>query len=140
MRIRAARREHLAWLVRRTDCHFSPVAKGVEAVDDSGRILGMVVFDAWTENAAQAHMAVDAPIAWRGLLPFALGYLFLEAKKGVLLGAISSQNTRSLRFARHVGLVELTRIKDGAAEGDDLVLLELRKENCRYLHGQRKAA
>jgi hypothetical protein len=111
----------------------------VEVVDAQGAIRGMVVFDNWTANAAQAHMAVDTPIAWRRLLPAALGYVF--ASRGVLLGVTPAKREAALRFLQHAGFREVLRVKDGCEEGEDLVFTELRREEWlrqqrRSIHGE----
>lgn len=141
MRVQAAPPAHFPWLEERTGCVLTRNARAIEAVDDSGRVRGMVAFDAWTSNSVQAHMAVDAPVVWRALLPAAMDYAFRQAGKGLLLGIIPSHNARSVGFTRHVGFREAYRVPDGWALGDDLVVMELRREECRWLrkearHGQ----
>jgi hypothetical protein len=140
VRARATTPEALAWLEARTGLFLSRAAEGVAAVDTRGLIRGVVAFEGWTKNACQAHMAADAPIAWRVLLRAAFEYVFEQAGKGVIFAAIPAHNIPSLRFAKHVGLVEVYRLRDGWDAGDDLVELELRKEHCRWLSSQRKAA
>lgn len=138
--IEAAPPPDFLWLQRRTGCALTSDFNAIRATNALGHVLGMVGFCDWTENSVQAHMAVDAPVVWRELLPAAFRYAFEERGRGILLGVIPSHNLRSIRFAKHVGLVETFRIKDGWSSGDDLVLLEMRRENCRWLTGQRKAA
>lgn len=123
----------LAWLEERVGVTLTSSARGIAAVDAAGRIRGMIAYDAWTENSVQAHMAVDSPIAWRALVRPTFSYPFLEAGRGVLLGLIRASNTASLRTAIHLGLEEVARIRDGVAVGEDLVLMQLRRENCRWL-------
>lgn len=95
----------------------------------------MVGFDGWTENACQAHMAVDTPVAWRSLLPAAFEYPFRECNRGLILAAIPSHNTKSWGLALHFGFRVAHVVRDGWAVGDDLVLLEMRREDCRFLKG-----
>lgn len=131
----ATTRADLAWLVDRTQCNITSEMRGIKAVDRAGKIRGMVGYDSWTENSVQAHMAVDTPVAWRALLPAVFVYPFLECKKGVLLGVIPSHNTASWGMAKHLGFEVKYAVRDGWARGDDLLLLELRREKCRYLQG-----
>lgn len=139
MRVQAAQPSHFAWLVERTSCAPTRGFRAIEAVDASGRIRGMVGYDCWTENAVQAHMAVDTPVAWRSLIPAVFEYPFLQARKGILLAIIPAGNRKSVRLASHFGFHETHRVRDGWATGEDLLLLELRREDCGWL-GQRKAA
>lgn len=140
MKVGAASREDFAWLEEHAGCALDEESSAVKAVDTRGRIRGMVGFESWTHNSVQAHMAVDTPIAWRALLPAALGYVFEEAGRGVLLGVIPAYRRDSLRFAQHVGFEVTHRVRDGWAKGVDLLLLELRREDCRWLSSQGKAA
>lgn len=140
MRVHAAPKDQLGWLTSRTQVALTSEARAIEAVSKDGRTLGMVAFDMCTRNGGFAHMAVDAPIAWRTLLRAAFEWAFLQCGWDVLLGVIPAHNARSLRFARHAGLRETMRVKDGWAPGDDLVFLEIRKAECRWLYGQRKVA
>jgi RimJ/RimL family protein N-acetyltransferase len=138
--LRNSHPDNFTWIEQRTGCVTDRNTTGLEAVDESGRIIGMVVYCNWTANAVQAHMAVDTPIAWRTLLPWVFVYPFEAAGKGLMLAVIPAHNAKSLRLTRRFGFTETHRIRDGWARGDDLVCFELRKEDCRYLGAHRKAA
>jgi hypothetical protein len=121
----------LAWQRERTGVYFTEAAKGLAAVDSSGRYRGVVGYDQWTKNSVEAHMAVDTPIAWRTLLPHVFVWPFQHV--GVILGIISASNVPSCRMVDALGFKQLNRIRDGWAPGEDLVLWEMRRENCSYL-------
>jgi RimJ/RimL family protein N-acetyltransferase len=71
----------------------------------------------------------------------AFEYPFIEAGREVLVGIIPAWNRRSLTMAKRLGLRETHRIRDGFDRGVDLVVLEIRKNECRWLdRGERKAA
>jgi hypothetical protein len=137
--VRAAPRVDWPWLVMRTGCALTTDFSAVEAirphprVEGEYRILGMVGYCNTTPNAIQVHIAVESPLAWRALLLPALEYPFIQAKKGIIIGVIPANNKKPLAFGRHLGFKETHRIKDGWAEGTDLVFLELRREHCRFL-------
>lgn len=136
-RVGPVRAPVLSWLEERVGTPLTPEARGIVAVDATGRVRGMVAYDGWTESAAEAHMAVDAPAAWRALVRPAFVYPFLQAGRRVLLGRIRASNTASLRMAMHLGFAELARVRDGAREGEDLVLVQMRREDCRWLSSGR---
>lgn len=142
LHVRAAPKSDWPWLVDRTGCALTSDFNAIEAIQllpgypeerDAYRVRGMVGYCNTTRTAVQLHMAVDAPCVWRALLGPALRYPFLQAQKRICLGVIPASNPRSLRFAQHVGFRETYRIADGWDEGCDLVFLELRREECRYL-------
>lgn len=130
--IRGHRDGELAWIEERTKAVLTRDARAVVAEED-GQIVGMVAFDAWTENAAQAHMAVVHPGVWLRLLRPGFHYVFEQAKKGILVGVIPSHNEASVRFSMGLGFKPIARIRDGWAPNDDMVMLEMRRETCRFL-------
>ena len=133
VRIVAAPRKVLSWISERAHCALTADARGIAAVDARGNIRGMVAYDGWTENACQAHMAVDSPIVWRHLVRPAFQYPFLQAGKNVLVGVIPSHNERSVEMTRALGFIEKHRIADGWAPGDDMIVFEMRRSECRWL-------
>lgn len=133
MRVEAAGPLDLKWLVDATRCALTPGANAIKAVDARGRIRGMVAYDWWTENAVYAHMAVDTPIAWRHLIPACFEYPFVQCNRQLLLALIPAHNEKSWGLAGHFGFRIVHTVRDGWAKGDDLHLLELRREDCRFL-------
>lgn len=132
-RVRASHPSRFAWLEQRTGCVLTRNARAIEAVDGEGRVRGMVGYDGWTENAVQAHMAVETPSVWRSLLRPAFSYPFLEAGKGLLLGVIPAHNGRSVRLVRRLGFRMAHEVRDGWAQGDSLLLFEMRRDECKWL-------
>lgn len=106
-------------------------------VEAGGEILAMVVFDWWTHNSAEGHVCIEEPSAILPLLRKALRYFFLETGRSVLLGRVRATNTRALALDKGLGFREVHRIKDGYAVGEDMVLLEMRREDCRWLEVRR---
>lgn len=133
MRVTAAELGEMKWIVDATNCVLTPAARAIKAVDAAGAIRGMVAYDWWTENAVYAHMAVDTPIAWRSLIPECFRYPFEQCGKSVILAFIPAHNEKSWDFAGHLGFRIVHTVRDGWAKGDDLHLLELRREDCRFL-------
>jgi RimJ/RimL family protein N-acetyltransferase len=135
--VRPAPPEHYPWIAERAQLVLSPGFRAIEAVDAEERILGMVGFDGWTPGAVSMHQAIEHPIALRRLLGPAFGIAFdpppLGAGKRTVIGTVLSTNAAALRLDRHVGFREVGRITDGWDAGVDLVMLEMRKEDCRWI-------
>jgi hypothetical protein len=140
MRAYAAPPFALSWLQEQTGAALTPDARGVCVVNGRGKLCGVVAYDLWTANAAFAHMATTSPIAWRTLLLAGCNYLFNETGRKIMLGYIASDNPRSLATAKHIGLTEFSRVKDGRSAGVDLVLLAMRKADCRWLTSEQRIA
>lgn len=133
--ISAATFEEYEWLAQRTGCVITADFHAIKATDAAGRIRGMVGYADWTLNCVRLHMGVDSPIVWRSMLRPALEYPFIQVGVGMVLGVIRGSNRPSLRFAGAVGLEEVFRLQDGAKQGEDLVFMQLLKEDCRFLLG-----
>lgn len=138
MRVQAS--SNFEWLVQRTGCELTARAKAIEAVDTHGRIHGMVALDLWTVSAAHMHVALDSAAGSRALLRPAFEWLFVQGGRSLALGVIRASNLKSLRLAKHLGFRDLTRIRNGWAEGEDMCLLQMRKEECRWLQPPQKKA
>lgn len=139
MIVTAAPPEFLPWLARRAQCNVGPEMKGIMAVDDTGRVHGMAGFDGWTPNSVVLSIALDNPASFRSLVKPIFHYAFVQAQRGVALAVVKGSNARSLALCSRVGFREAYRVRDGVTVGEDLVIFEMRREECRWID-QRKAA
>jgi RimJ/RimL family protein N-acetyltransferase len=141
MIVRAARPEHFGWLIERADfTGCSPNFRALEAVNSTGRIMGMTGFDGWTENSVVVSIALDNPLALRSLIEPTFEFVFTAANRGVLICTVRASNKKSVRLCQKIGFRETYRIRDAVTVGEDLILFEMRREECRYLNGLRKVA
>lgn len=140
MKVEAARYHELEWLVARTGYAPTQGARAIKATDGEGRIRGMVAFDGWTPASVQAHIALDTPVAWRSLLVPTFDWAFNQLGKRLMVGTILGDNARSLKLATSCGFREVHRVRDGWNVGVDLVFLELRREECRFIAPRKVAA
>lgn len=132
--VRAATTEEFRWLTERTG--YDPGA-GFRAIvqEVGGRLVGLVGFDGWTPGAVWMHVAAEAPGACRGLLRAAFRYAFDDTGRRMALGMVRATNARSLRLAARLGFREVGRLREAWAPGEDVVLLEMRREECRWIGG-----
>ncbi len=137
--IQTAHQELLArWLCERIGYMPTPHIRCIGNVSKEGKILGVVGFDGWNGASCQMHVAGEGNWVSRELIRATFDYAFNVAGLKVVLGLVPSSNDKALRFDRHVGFSEVARIKGGHPDGD-LVVLQLRREDCRFLrkeHGQ----
>ena len=127
------------WLVERAGCDITAGYKAIKAVDETGKIHGMVGYGNWTENSVVMTSALDNPAALREILKWGFRYPFEQCNRGIAVATVRANNVRSMRLCRKVGFREEHRIKDGIAVGEDLVIFTMRREDCRWIP-QRKAA
>lgn len=130
--MRVTTQEARAWLTERTGYVPGGDFRSLVAVDSHGRVRGLVGFDRWTPNAVHMHVALDAPAAGRALLRAAFAEAFSEGR-ALARGEVRAGNFRSIALAAHLGFREAHRIRDGWAKGEDMVLFEMRREECRWL-------
>lgn len=132
--VREAPPDHYAWIVERAGLMATPGFKAIEAIEErDGRILGMVAYDGWTPNACSMHVAIEEPIAVRRLVRPAFRIPFVELKKQVVIGMVLSTNLKALKLDEHLGFTIRGRIPDAWAPGVDLILLSMRRDECRFL-------
>jgi hypothetical protein len=130
-----ATRLDLDWAAERVDITFSPRAQGIAALDASGCVRGVVVFDSWTPTAAQLHVALDTPIALRCLLTAGFGYVFRQEGRRLLWMLVNESRSHAVHLAREMGFREAHRVRQGESSDLDIILFEMRREECRWLKG-----
>jgi hypothetical protein len=138
MDIIGAHEHEYGWLAERAGCDITPGFKAIKAVDRMGKIHGMVGYGNWTLNSVMLHIAVDNPACLREILKWCFVYPFEECNRGVALATVRAKNKRSLSLCNKVGMREVYRVKDGIAVGEDMIIFQMRREECRWL--SRKAA
>lgn len=135
MIVRAAPKGHYEWLVERTGLNLSIGFRAIEAIDKDYVICGMVGYDDWTPNSVQMHMALKYPAAARHLVRPAFKYPFEQAGRAVVIGVTPGDNEAALKLNRHLGFRQICRVKDGWKPGIDMVIQEMRRDECRFLNG-----
>ncbi len=137
--IHQAPREHFGWVCSRVGHSPSVIFSALEAVDAGGRIVGMVGFDHWTPGSVQMCVAIESPHVLRNIRA-AFDHAFVEKGRRVAIAFVSAANTTALKLYAHLGFRESHRISDGLDDGVDLVLVEMRREECRWLSKPRQEA
>lgn len=122
------------WMAARANPLWTPKSTGIVVKDGNLEIAAMAVMDNWTETSVQVHMAIDRPIVLRrGFLQEIARYVFTIAGRDILLGTVPGDNAKAIRLNKHIGLDIVHSIKGGFKPGVDYHLMELRRENCRWL-------
>lgn len=121
----------IAWLAEKVKLPITVDFKGIEAYDSTNTLIGVVVYDKWTFNSVRIHIALDKRPS-KELVRATFEYPFVQCDKGVLIAEIPASKTVPLRIAtKGFGFQVLARVKDGWDVGDDLIILELRREDWR---------
>ncbi len=95
----------------------------------------VVAFDNWTNNAVFIHCWSRDTRPWfdARFLGEIFRYPFEICKKGLVIASTQGDNAPVLEFSRRVGFRETYRVKDGWSLGTDLVIQEMRRDECRWL-------
>src|SRR5688572_9038174 len=115
------------------DLPYNPTAglRGITYGDGDA----VVAYDNWTHNAVFMHCWSRATKPWfdRRFLREIFRYPFEICGKGLVIGFTQGDNAPVLKFCHRVGFRETHRVRDGWKLGTDLVIQEMRRENCRWL-------
>lgn len=107
---------------------------GMKLTDISGRILVMVGFDFWTPNAVQMHIYVRNPKdVTRRFIREVFNYAFITCGRGLVIGITPSDNAPALEFNRRIGFHVTHTIRQGWSEYVDMVVQEMRANDCKWL-------
>ena len=111
--------------------------RGIVAVDEKEEVCAICTLDSWSPNSVQMHLWIGNPMVMRrGFAEEVFGFIFGDAGRNKALCVMPGNNEKVINFNRKMGFTELFRIEDGYDIGTDLVISELKKENCRYIdHG-----
>jgi hypothetical protein len=132
--------KHLEYVQTVMQVPISKATRGVVAVDATETPQGVVLLDNWSENSVMGHIAIQNHMALRELLPAAFNYVFNFCQKGMMLGCVPEDVTKALKLNAHIGFTELYRIKDGWDVGVDYVMLQMLKDDCKYITKIKEAA
>lgn len=120
------------WLNARIGLAYATDFKALGRVVDKN-IIGVVGYTGHTGASCQMHMAGDGPY-WvnRQFLRRAFALPFLGWGYQVVLGIVPSGNAQALDMDKRLGFTEVATI-EGAHPDGALHILEMRKENCRWV-------
>lgn len=113
---------------------YSPTShfKSIGQLDEDYELVAAVGYDMWTPNSVQMHIWIPRPsLVTRTFIREGFRYPF--EYKGLVVGLTPGNNAAALHFNRRVGFKEVYRMKDAWDVGVDVVVQEMRKEDCRWL-------
>ena len=79
------------------------------------------------------HVAIEQMN--RAFLKAAFHWPFERWGLNAVIGLVTEGNTQALKFDLHLGFKEVYRIRAGGSGGEDLIVLEMRREDCRFIGG-----
>ena len=114
---------------------------GIVVTNEGGDIQAVAVFDSFTKNACNVHLAIENPMVIKhGFLSEIARHLFLVRNRSRIFGLVPSNNSRALKLDKHIGMREIACIPNALDEGVDYVVLEMTREECTWLPQLKEAA
>jgi len=131
--------EHADQIAEAAGCQFNRRFDHCISRERNGELLGGVVYSGYTGKSIGIHVAgfCDDWIS-KDMLWVCFHYPFVQLKCEVLFGQVPSDNLRALEFDRKLGFKIEARIPD-VFPNADLVVLKMRKSECRWLKLKRSA-
>lgn len=124
-----------AWVADKMNCpHWYGDDYAAIGLEKDGVLVGGAVIDSVVANTRCAVHCSGEGKHWlnREFLWAVFAYAFYQLKVRIIVNPVSSANTASLRFTKHIGFTEVCRIEDGCPDGD-LVLFKMPRADCRWL-------
>lgn len=135
--VQAAPPAHHEWIAKRAGLSLHSGFGAIEAIDEAGRIVGMVGFDGWMPGSVCLHIALEHPAALRHLLRAGFGVAFDPKPAGfnkvAAVATVMSTNKRSLALVKKLGFRHAYTGRDWSGPGIDFEVFEMRREDCRWL-------
>lgn len=120
------------WLSKRTHVQWSSDLRTIGLLDKDKNIAAVCGFNGHMGNCCQMHIAIEGKLT-RPYIRACFGYPFKTLGYACVIGLVAEGNKDALRFDQHIGFKEVHRIRQGASGGEDLIILEMRREDCRWL-------
>lgn len=132
--------EMLAWAEAVIGCQFRPDAQCIGWEQD-GQLRAVTIFDGFSACDCNMHIASDGSRRWmtREFLFHSFAYPFIQLKLRRVTGLVPAKNKDALRFDHHLGF-EVEGVCRHALPDDDIVVMGLLRDSCRYLPSHYRSA
>lgn len=99
----------------------------------TGLLIGVVGYNGFNGNVCMMHCAGDGNWISRDFLRQAFAYPFVQLKLSYLFATVAATNHRAMKLNRHLGFEVLHRLPDGWKDGEDMILMRMRRNQCRWI-------
>lgn len=121
------------WVCARIGGRFSPDEATAIGMEQDGKLVAGVMFDAFKGNSIQMHVAGEGG-HWmtRDYARACFGYAFNQLKVKKIIGLVEANNAAARRYDEHLGFVLEHVITDGGKFGD-LCIYSMTRDQCKYV-------
>ena len=98
-------------------------------------------FDSFIGKTCQIHVVnFQKKYTPRKLLFAVFDYAFNTAGVETLIGVVNSNNEEAMKYDQNLGFKEVCRLEGMHDDGGDLVLFQMKKQDCRFIKEKKYAA
>lgn len=102
----------------------------------NGSLSAVVGYNAFSGLTCSMHVAGIGRWMTRELLKVAFHYPFIQVGLVQVFAQTAANNLRALKLEYNLGFKELGRIDNGWQRGIDMVILTMKKSDCRWLEAR----
>ena len=104
-------------------------------LEEDGNLIAGVVYNLYNGPSICMHVAAEPGKRWmtRDYLFRCFAYPFIQLDCNRVTGIVKADNLEARRFDEHLGFKQEGVIRKGAADGSDMILYGMLKEECRWL-------
>jgi gamma-glutamylcyclotransferase (GGCT)/AIG2-like uncharacterized protein YtfP len=99
-----------------------------------GEMQAGVLYEGFNGHNVWMHVAAVPGARWmtKLFLQTCFYYPFVTLGCGRVSGYVEASNTQARRFDEHLGFLPEAVLESAAADGGDVILYVMRREDCRY--------
>lgn len=107
----------------------------------NGMIEWVVGFNAFLGKTCQMHVVnLTGKTTPRKLIWAAFHYPFVTCGLEYVFGILNSNNERAVEYDKKLGFTEVNRFHGAHDDGGDIVLLQMKRDDCRWVKELKNAA
>lgn len=124
----------IAWASDRLGVGFFSDARALGWGDEQA-IRAVAVYERWTGTDCCVHLVSDERAGWltRQFIASGFAYPFVVGGLRRMTGLVAASNTRALRLNQHFGFRIEGRLRAGADDGGDMILMGMLREDCPFI-------
>jgi len=98
--------------------------------------MAAIGYNGFTGRTCFMHSAIDDPsVMSRTFLRAIFEYPFVKLNLSRVFAMVASTNARALKLDLGLGFTEINRFAAAGPDGDDLIMLQMVNEECRWIRG-----
>ena len=124
-----------AWVAEKVGRDHPWVHEAALGLEQDGELVGGIVLSDYVPHARASMHCAGKGKTWlnRTFLFACFDYAFNFLDLKVLINTAAADNEASLRFMKHIGFREISHIPQAWDGTKDLVLFELRRDECKWI-------